>query len=106
MIIKIKEPNGSVSSTIPLSDIDHVETHTLSFFDEKVYSLYLVLKREGQSYFHLFSYKCPANMLKAEKQITTLLQNKQPGYAYSSEEALELFPSAEPAGGKETHLAN
>lgn len=104
MIIKIREPNGSVSSTIPLSDIDHVETHTLSFFDEKVYSLYLVLKREGQSYFHLFSYKCPDNMLQAEKQITTLLKGKQPGYTYASEEALELYPYAEPAGDREDHL--
>jgi hypothetical protein len=100
MIIKIKEPNGSVSSTIPLCDIDHVEAHTLSFFDEKVYSLYLVLKRDDQTYFHLFSYKCLENMLQAEKQLTALLQNKQPGYALASEEALELFPSAEPLGNR------
>lgn len=105
MIINVLEPNGSVSNAIPLRDIDHVETHTLSFFGKKAHNLYVMLKKEDGGHFYLLSYVCPYNMERAEKKLYTLLHSAQKGSSSTQDVVLELVPSAAPADDRSAQVA-
>jgi hypothetical protein len=97
MIIRLIESNGSVKATIPLADIKHVETRTLSYFGEKTHNLYLFIGEGEKEYFMLQTYLCPINMEKAGRKLQELIR-KSPSYELSAEEAVfELHPDAAPA---------
>lgn len=100
MTVNIMEPDGSVGTSIPLLEIEHIETRTLSFFGEKAHSFYLFMKREQGGYFVLLNYKCPLNMEQAKQHLQGALQRKKQEIANPQAQVFELFPSAAPAIGQ------
>jgi hypothetical protein len=97
MIIKLMESNGSVKSTIPLADIKHVETRTLSYFGESTHNLYLFLGEESNEYFMLLTYLCPINMERARYGLQELIRKPHPDSPAAEEAVFELHPDAAPA---------
>lgn len=96
MTIRILEHDGSVSNTIPLCDIDHVEISTLNYFGEKAHNLYLVLKKGDSAFFHLLTYQSQQNRDLDEKQLSGLLLSQENKSSAALEVVLELMPSAAP----------
>jgi hypothetical protein len=95
MIIKILDTDGSIRDTISLTDIDRVESRSLTFFGEMLHSLYVYLKNDAGEHFCLFTYTCPDNMVKAKEQLATLLKKKHQNVGVD-ENMLVLIPSARP----------
>jgi len=56
MILNIPGPLSSASTIVSVDDIIRLETSVLSFFGEKLYNLYIIVKADDGENFHLFSY--------------------------------------------------
>lgn len=78
MILNIKGPADSISTTIPVRGIVRLETCTLEFFGKKLYNLYIIVKGGEDENFHLFSYVSHSDFQAAYSSIANLLR-KVPG---------------------------
>ncbi|WP_299819526.1 hypothetical protein [uncultured Pontibacter sp.] len=79
MNIKIAAPNGCINYLVPLSDVTRIENHTLSFFEKRVYNLYIIVGlHQGEEAYTLFSYQKEEDMLSAYNCIAALIKKKSP----------------------------
>lgn len=74
MILYIKGPADSISTTIPVNDIVRLESCVLEFFGKKLYNLYIIVKASEDENFHLFSYVSHSDFQAANSSIGNLLK--------------------------------
>ena len=70
MITYIKAPEGTASTTIQCSDIVRLEARVLEFFNQKVFNLYIFLRKGEDEHFHMLSYPDRESTQTAYRQLS------------------------------------
>jgi hypothetical protein len=70
VITYIKAPAGTASITIQCCDIVRLETHVLGFFDQKLFNLYVFLKKDDSEHFYMLTYPNEESSQQAYDQLS------------------------------------
>ncbi|MCC9166006.1 hypothetical protein [Pontibacter harenae] len=79
MEIRIEVPCECLGTAFQVSEILRVERRALSFFDNKVFNLYIIVKRDAEELFHLFSFQDYGKMETAYQQLSAILKAELAG---------------------------